>query len=61
VRLLHGEGLNEDARPAEKHIALALNNDREFQKASGADETSVGAMDEPGVAVSFGLPEQNSG
>jgi hypothetical protein len=67
VRLLDGERLDDDTCPAEKHIALAgdfrprqaLNDYGELKKATGTDETPVGVMDEPGVYVGFGFPEQN--
>ena len=67
VSLLDSERLDYAACPAEKHIALAgdfrpglaLNDYGEFQKGPGTDETAVGVVDEPGVEVDFGLPEQN--
>jgi hypothetical protein len=67
VRLLDGERFDDDACPAEKHIALAadfrpglpLNDYGELQKGPGTDETTVGLVDEPGVGIGFGFPEQN--
>jgi len=65
--LLNRKRLDDDAGPAEKHIALprdlrpglALNHYGKLQKAPGTDETAVRVMDKPGIGVGFGLPEEN--
>jgi hypothetical protein len=65
VRLLYGERLNDDASPAEKHIALerdfrpglAFDDYGDFEKAPGTDETTTGIMDEPRVSVGVGFSE----
>jgi len=67
MRLLDCKRLDNDACPAEKHIALAgdfrpgltLDDYGELQKAPDANETALRTMDEPDVAVGFRFPEQN--
>lgn len=44
---------------AEVVEGLALNDYGELQKTTGADQTAVGVVDQPGVSIGFGLPEQN--
>jgi hypothetical protein len=59
--------LDNDACPAEKHVALAgdfrpcltLDDYGQFQKAPGANEAPLRSMDEPDVAVGFGFSVEN--
>ena len=56
MRLFDRKGFDEDARPAEKHIALAaclrpellFNDDGEFQEIRGADQGAIGGVDQFG-------------
>lgn len=66
VRLLDGERLDEDAGPAEKHVALAkyncpdlaFENDGEFQEVYGADQAAVRIMNDLRVTDGLGFAEK---
>src|SRR5208282_286280 len=66
--LFNRKRFDNDAGPAEKHIALSLdlwpgltlNDYRELQKGPGADQAPVSVVDELGVAIRFRLTEEDS-
>jgi hypothetical protein len=69
VRVLHCDGLDDDAGPAEKHIALAnclranlaFDDDGEFQEVSSADQAAVCVMNDLGVLGGLWFVEENGG
>jgi hypothetical protein len=65
--VLDGERFDDNARPAEKHIALAtsiwpdltFNDHGEFYEIGNADQAMICVMNELDVADGFGFPEED--
>ena len=69
MSLLHGKRFDDDAGPADKHIALAngfhsylaFENEGDLQEVRGADQAAVRVMNDLRVTGGLGLVEENGG
>ena len=69
VRLLDGDGFDDNAGSAEKSVALTasvranltFNDDGELDEVCGTHQAAVGAVDELGVEGGFGFSEKDGG
>src|SRR5512135_2328489 len=67
VRLLDGDGFDDDAGPSKKNIALAarveskltFNDNRKLNEVCGADQAMIGRVDQSGVKFFFRFPKKD--